>query len=168
LPDRRAARCARSINEGLRPGWIAWLIVPAYAAGMAAVFAATWVWLGRDFTARTFTATLYIAVAAAIASATAALAARLLRRSPWSARIAAVLILLISGTAALASLFLAVETAWATHPMSELPMGIALLILAIIGAGALYGFLAIAGPLILPLGLPLVAVSAWLIARRPR
>ena len=140
----------------------------AYAGGMAAAFAAGWAWLGRDFTARTLTATLYIAVAAATAAATAALSARLLRGRPWSARIAAALILLIAGTAALASLFLAVETAWATHPMAELPVEIALLILAIIGAGALYGFLAIAGPLILPLGVPLVALSAFLIARRPR
>ena len=39
---------------------------------------------------------------------------------------------------------------------------------AISGAGALYNVLAIAAPLIMPLGLPLIALFAWLIARNPR
>ena len=167
LRDISAALRARSFREKLRPGRVPLLIVPAFAAGMSVAFASGWLALGRDFTPRTLAATLYIAVAAAIASATAALAARLLARRPWSARLAAALVVLIVGTALLASLFLAVETAWATHPMGELPIRVSFLVVLIIGAGALYGFLAIAAPLMLPLGLPLVALSALLIARRP-
>jgi len=52
--------------------------------------------------------------------------------------------------------------------MTELPLHIVFLVLLIISTGALYGFLAIAAPLILPLGLPLIAAVAALIAYRPR
>ena len=41
------------------------------------------------------------------------------------------------------------------HRLSEIPHRIALIILAISGAGALYNVLAVAAPLITPLGLPL-------------
>jgi hypothetical protein len=135
---------------------------------MALAFAAGWIGLGRDFSARTLSAALTIAVAAALAAVLALIAARLLARKPWSARFAAALILLVAGSGGLASLFIGVETAWATHPMAELPLHIVLLILLIVSTGALYGFLAIAAPLILPLGLPLIAAFAVLMARRPR
>jgi hypothetical protein len=135
---------------------------------MALVYAASWIGLDRDFTARTLTATLYIGMASALAGAMALLAVRVLAQKPWSARFAASLILLIGATAAGASLFIGIEVAWATHPMRELPLRIVMTILLIIGASALYGFLALAGPLLLPLGLPLVAIVAWLMARPPR
>jgi hypothetical protein len=135
---------------------------------MALAFAAGWIGLGRDFSARTLSAALSIAVAAALAAALALIAARLLARKPWSARFAAALILLVAGSGGLASLFIGIETAWATHPMAELPLHIVLLILLIVSTGALYGFLAIAAPLILPLGLPLIAAFAVLMAHRPR
>ena len=143
-------------------------LAPAFGAGMALAFAAGWIGLGRDFSARTLSAALTIAVAAALAAALALTAARLLAQKPWSARFAAALILLVAGSGGLASLFIGIETAWATHPLTELPLHIALLILLIISTGALYGFLALAAPLILPLGLPLIAAFAALIAHRPR
>jgi hypothetical protein len=144
------------------------LLAPAFGAGMAMAFAAGWIGLGRDFTARAFSAALTIAVAAALAALLALIAARLLAQKPWSARYAAALILLVAGSGGLASLFIGMEMAWATHPMTELPLHIAFLVLLIISTGALYGFLAIAAPLILPLGLPLIAAFAALIAHRPR
>ena len=54
------------------------------------------------------------------------------------------------------------------HRLSEIPLRIALIILAVSSASALYNVLAIAAPLIMPLGLPLIALFAWLIARSPR
>ena len=49
-----------------------------------------------------------------------------------------------------------------------MPIRISLIILAISGAGALYNVLAVAAPLITPLGLPLIVLFAWVIARNPR
>jgi len=54
------------------------------------------------------------------------------------------------------------------HRLSEIPIRISLIILAVSGAGALYNVLAIAAPVIMPLGLPLIALFAWLIAKSPR
>jgi hypothetical protein len=54
------------------------------------------------------------------------------------------------------------------HDFVELPLEIALAILALNVAAALYGFLALAAPLILPLGAPLIALFAFLIARPAR
>jgi hypothetical protein len=63
---------------------------------------------------------------------------------------------------------MALQVVLTYHRLSEIPIKIAILILGISGAGALYNVLAIAAPLILPLGLPLVLVFAALLARGPR
>jgi hypothetical protein len=54
------------------------------------------------------------------------------------------------------------------HALLELSLHRALLIVAIQIAATLYGFLALAAPLILPLGLPLVVLFALLFASRSR
>jgi hypothetical protein len=54
------------------------------------------------------------------------------------------------------------------HDLSEVPIRIAIDILGYSTAGALHGVLAIAAPLTLPLGLPLIALFAILIAKNPR
>ena len=135
---------------------------------MALSFAAGWLVLARTVTAHTATALLAIGVAGALAAGAALVAARMLRRRPWSARFAAAFLVLTVGTCGLASFFIAARIAWLSHPLPDLPLHIVLVILAITGIGALYGFLAIAGFLILPLGLPLIVLFATILARTPR
>lgn len=135
---------------------------------MAMSFIAGWLALDRAFTGRVLTAAIYIGVAGMLSAAAALATGFILRRKPWSARFAAALLLLTAGTGGLAALQAGVRTAWIQHALPELPIEIALLILAINIAAALYGFLAIAAPLILPLGLPLIVMSAFLIARASR
>lgn len=135
---------------------------------MALCFAAGWLFLGRAFTGRTLTACFYVAVASTLAAAAALVAARILARRHWSARFAAAVILLVVGVGGLTPIFMAMQMAWAFHDLSELPLHIFVLVLALMGAAALYNFLAIAGLLILPLGLPAIALFAVLIARTTR
>ena len=132
---------------------------------MAASYLAGWLALGRALTERSATAAGWIGLAAAISCAAACFACRALRRAPWTARFAAAFVLLVCGTAAWSAVFFAVTTAFAHHPLGELPLRIVLLILAILGAGSLYGFLSIAAWLMLPLGLPFILVAAALAAR---
>lgn len=144
------------------------LLAPIFGVAMALCFATGWLLLERAFTSRTLFACLYVAAAAALSAGLALAAARILARRPWSARFAASLALLIAGTGGLTSLFMAIEPAWTSHPLAELPPQTVLLILATIGAASLYSFLAIAGLLMLPLGLPVMALFAALIARGTR
>jgi hypothetical protein len=135
---------------------------------LGASFLAGWLLLDRAITGRTLTAFLCIAVAGAISAALAVIAAHMLRRRPWSARFAAVLIVLTAGTVGLAATFIAAPMAWGFHDLTALPIRVVLLVLAIQTVSALYGFLAIAGLLMLPLALPLTAAFALFIARPSR
>jgi len=84
--------------------------------------------LDRAFTARTLLALGFIAAAGALSAAAALVATHLLASRPWTARFAAALFCLTAGAVGLTSLFLAIEVAWASHPLAELPLHIVLLI----------------------------------------
>ena len=135
---------------------------------MALSYTVGWLAYGREFTARTATADAYFALAGALAAGAALIAARLFRNRPWSVRMAAALICLLVGTTGFASLFTMLHVVFGFHDFSEIPIPMALIILGISGAGALYNVLAIAAPLIMPLGLPMIALFAVLIAKNPR
>jgi hypothetical protein len=143
-------------------------LAPAFGCGMGLGYIAGWMALDRAVTDRTLAAAATIAGAAALCALLALAASYVLRRRPWSARFAASLVLLLGGTVGFASVAAGTHLAWAQHALLELPLHITVLILAIQIAAALYGFLALAAPLVLPFALPLVAAFAVLIARHPR
>jgi hypothetical protein len=138
----------------------------AFALGMAASFVTGWLALERPLTPSTAKAACFIAMAAALAAGGALPAVAWLRRRPWSARFAAAFAILTVGTVAGASLLIAVERIFVSHPLGEAPLEIVLLVLAIVGAGSLYAFLSIAAYLMLPLGLPIIVATALLVAGR--
>ena len=107
-------------------------------------------------------------MAGTIAAAAALVAGWLFARRPWSARFAAVTLCLSVGTTGLAALFLMLQLVLPHHRLSEIPIGISIIILAISGAGEAYNVFSIAAPLILPVGLPAIVLFALLIAGRPR
>ena len=111
---------------------------------------------------------LYFALAGTLAAGAGLIGVRFLWKRPESVRIAAALICLIAGTAGFATLIFTFDIVFAHHRLSEIPIRMTLIILAISGAGTVYSMLAIAAPIILPLGVPLIALFAVLIARRPR
>lgn len=132
---------------------------------MASSYAIAWSLLDRAYTDRALLALAFMAAAGALTAAAALLAADLLRCRPWTARFAAALFCLTTGTVGLTSLFLAIQMAWASHPFADLPLRTVLLIVGNIGVAALYNFLALAGFLLLPGGLAVIAAFAWAIAR---
>ncbi len=144
------------------------LLAPAFGAAIALSFTLGWLALDRAFTPRTMTAAAYFALAGTLSAGAALVAMRLLARRPWSARMAAALVCLVAGTAGLASVFMMLELVLTFHDLSEVPIPIAIVILGYTSAGALHSVLAIAAPLILPLGLPMIALFAILIAKNPR
>ncbi len=101
-------------------------------------------------------------------AAVALIAVWLLRRRPWTARLAATLVILFAGTVGVATAAMAAQLILRHHHLSEIPLKIAFLVVALSTAGELYTVLSAAAPLTLPLGLPAVAVFAVLIARPPR
>jgi hypothetical protein len=113
--------------------------------------------LGRPLTGSSIAAVLSVAIAAGVSAASALVSARLLRSRPWTARYACSLLLLIGGTGALSALIVATEMAWRYGHLAHAPPHVIHLILANLGVVALYYFLSIVGPLVLPLGLPLIA-----------
>ncbi len=124
--------------------------------------------LGRPLTWRTLAAAAALAAAATLSAGMAAAASYLFRKCPWTARYAGSLLLLIAGTGAFSSLFLAIEMAWRFGHLTDVPFHILILILGTLGIAALYYFLAIAGFLVLPIGLLLIFAAAAIISRRPR
>src|SRR5688572_1582732 len=66
-----AAASPQTLGAAFVPTRARALLAPAFGAGMALAFAAGWIALGRDFSARTLSAALTIAVAAALAAALA-------------------------------------------------------------------------------------------------
>ena len=144
------------------------LLAPAFGALIALSYALGWLFLERAFTPRTLTATLYFAVAGTLSAAAGLIGAQLLAKRRGSVRIAAVLICLVAGTAGFAALFLTLETVLTHHRLSELPIRMSVIILGVSGVGTLYNVLSVAAPLILPLGAPVIALFAVLIARVPR
>ena len=61
-----------------------------------------------------------------------------------------------------------VETAWTRHSLAELAVADAARVVLTNVAVALYAFLTVAAPVMLPAGVPLLALFAALIARTPR
>jgi len=144
------------------------LLAPAFGCLIAVSYLLGSLSLGRAFTPRLALATLDFALAGTLASIVALAAAALLYAYPWSARVAAVALCLMVGTAGFAVLFLMLELVLPHHRLGEIPLRIALLILAISSAGETYNLLALASRPILPIGLPATALFAVLIAGRPR
>jgi hypothetical protein len=124
--------------------------------------------LGRPTTGSSLAGAANIGFAAMLSAWVAVIAASFLVKRPWSARYAASLLILIAGTGALTTVQLVFEMAWQFGHLTNLPPGIAGLILANLGAAALYYFLTIPGILILPLAMPLIFATAAFIARRWR
>jgi hypothetical protein len=121
-----------------------------------------------SFTGRAAGATAYFFVSATLSGWVALLAMRLLGSRPWSARMAAALLLLLAGTAGFAALFMTIEVIVVYHDLSEVPPSVSLMVFGLSGAGTLYDVLTVGAPLILPVGLPIFALFAFLIARRSR
>ena len=94
-------------------------------------------------------------------------AAALQAKRRGSTRFAAALLLLAAVPPLVLSLVMGVQTLSTFHDLSEIPPHIAMLIIAILGAGALYGLLSTALREMVPLALPLMLVFAWLIALAP-
>jgi hypothetical protein len=149
-------------------GLVRALLAPAFGALIALSYALGWLYLERSFTPRMLTATVYFAVAGTLSAGAGVIGAQLLSKRRESARMAAVLICLIAGTTGFAALFLTLDIVLTHHRLSEIPIRISLIILGISGAGALYNVLAVAAPLTPPLGAPVIALFAVLIARVPR
>lgn len=124
--------------------------------------------LGRPFTEASAAAASLIAIAAAISGGVAALAARWLGRRVWTARFAALLLILMVGTAGLTAFFLTIHMVWRAGHLTEVPLHVIGWILATLGAASLYYVLAITGHFLLPLGLPLIVVVALVLAGRRR
>ena len=135
---------------------------------MALSLLAGWLFVGRAVTASSLTALAYLAAAGTMAAALALAANWLLKRRPWTARLAAALFLLIAGTVGLASFLIGIETAMDTHDLGDVPLRTVLVILALTSAATLYNFLAVAGFLMLPLGAPIMVLFALAIAGMPR
>jgi hypothetical protein len=135
---------------------------------MGFCFLVSLVALGRPLTGGSLAAVLSVAASACVSAAVAMVSARLLQMRPWTARYACSLLMLIGGTGALSALLVAIEMAWRYGHLAHAAPHVILLILANLGIVALYYFLSIAAPLILPVGLPLFAGMAALIARRRR
>jgi hypothetical protein len=145
------------------------LLLPAvFGLAMASSFGAGWLLFDRAFTGRSLAAAVHIGIAAAIAAALTLQAFYLLRPRRWPTRFAMGIVLLSAGTCAVASLTMGVWTAWARHPLTELPLADAALVVLINVAAALYTLLTVAAPVILPAGLPLIVLFAALLARMPR
>ena len=144
------------------------LLAPAFGAAIATSYALAWLFLERAFTPRVLTASLYFAIAGTLSAGAGLIAARLLAKRRGNARIAAVLICLVAGTAGFATLFFTLDIVLTHHRLSEIPIRISLIILGISGAGTMYNMLAVAAPIIVPLGLPMIVLFALLIARTPR
>jgi hypothetical protein len=144
------------------------LLAPAFGAAIAISYLLAWLFLERAFTQRVLTATFYFAVAGTLSAGAALAGVHLFSKRRLSARFAAALICLLAGTAGFAILFFTLDIVLSHHRLSELPIRISLIILGISGAGTAYSMLALAAPIILPLGIPLIAIFAFVIARRPR
>ena len=82
-------------------------------------------------------------------------------------RFAAALIMLAIVPPLVLALVMAVRTLLRFHDFEEIPPHIAGLIVAILGAGSLYGLLSTAMRAMAPLALPLMLLFAWLIALAP-
>jgi hypothetical protein len=132
---------------------------------MAASLIIGWMALGRAVADRQAMAAVFVGIAGFISCIAAELAVRRLRRPGRAAQFAAAIVALTVGTISGASFLLGIERAWASHPLLELPPKIVFMILTIVGAGSLYTFMSIAAWLILPLGLPIIVLTAFLLAR---
>ena len=143
-------------------------IAIAFAAAMMMAFAATWLLLDRAITGKVLLAMAFLALAAFIAALAAETVVALLGRRPSTARFAAAILILIVGTVGLMSALLMAQSVLASYDLAVVPAAMALQILMISGAAALYNFLTLAGLVILPFSLPIIVVFAWLIARAPR
>lgn len=144
------------------------LLAPAFGIAMALCFAAGWFLVDRGFTVRSSYALSFLAVSGTVSAGVAEAAARILARAAWSARFAAAFIILAAGTVALASIIMMIQVVFTHHDMREVPVAMAVRIMAINSAAAFHNMLALAAPLMLPLALPLVVVFAGIIAGRAR
>jgi hypothetical protein len=144
------------------------MIAPAFGVAMALAFVTAWLVLDRAVTSRAVGACLTIAVASGVSAAVALVANRILGRRAWTARYAAALSVLITGTGALTSFFIGAETAWTTHSLLELSPKLVVIVVLLTSVGSLYSFLSVAGFVLLPIGVPVIFASAALIAHRAR
>jgi hypothetical protein len=144
------------------------LLAPAFGLAMALCLVIVWLMFGRAWTPDSLVASLYLGAAGTISAGVALAAAALLLDRPMTARLSAAFVILVVGSVGLTSVFLMTKQVSAAHNITELPLGRAVLVVTISSAAALYNFLTVLGLVILPLGLPVIAVFALLIARKPR
>ena len=135
---------------------------------MTGAMAAAWLLLGRAVTAPVGLAMAFLAVAALAAALAAQISVAVLHNQPWTSRFAAATLILVVGTVGTTSALLMAQTVLASYDFTDVPAGMVVRILMVSGAAALYNFLTMAGLVILPFSLPLIAAFAWVIARRRR
>jgi CBS domain containing-hemolysin-like protein len=135
----------------------------AFGVAMAAALALPWMSLGRAATPRLAAAVLLFGICGAAAALATSALMRRMARSPFTARYAAALVALLLGTAGLMCSVMTVGAA-GEHLFEGLPPKTIGLIFAYTVAASLYNFLAVAGWLLLPLGLPVIVIFAGLLA----
>jgi len=137
----------------------------AYGLAHALAFAATWLLLDRGWTGRAAAGTAIIGVAALLACACASIVVPRVPRAAFSARYALALVLLLVLGPSFVAAALFAGAVLTDIPWGEIPMRWWLPILLNLAASGVYTTLAIVGRLMLPSGLPLALLAAWLIAR---
>lgn len=145
---------------------------PAAAIGFGAILAlvhvASWAAMERAITFWVFVAALFIGIAAALSAFVADWIAERIRCRPFGSRFAAAIVVLVSGTVGLASLFMAIEAVLFGAVLHGVPLRYLPIATLFAYVSQVYTFLCIAGFLLMPLGFPLILAAATLIAGRAR
>ena len=157
-----------SMNVALKGALRALLTALGFGLAMGLCFNAAWLLLDRALTGDTLIATLYLAAAGTISAGMALAVVAFLHRCPWTSRFAAAFVILVAGTGALTAFFIMTQTVTAAHDLTEMPLRVALVVMGLSTATALYNFLTMAGLAILPFALPLIVAFASLIASDAR
>jgi len=126
-----------------------------------------WTGLERPLSGNAVLAASVFAGSGTLAALLARMAVALFARRPPGARFAAALLMLAAVPPVVLSLVMAVRSLLRFHDFAEIPPHIAGVIVAILGAGSLYGLLSTAMRAMAPFVLPLMLLFAWLIALLP-
>lgn len=157
-----------SMNVALKGAVRTLLTALGFGAAMGLCFNAAWLLLDRALTGDTLIATFYLTAAGTISAGLALTLVARLHRRPWTSRFAAAFVILAAGTGALTAFFIMTQTVTASHDLTEMPVRVALLVMSLSTATALYNFLTMAGLAVLPFALPLIVAFAYLIAHDAR
>ena len=139
-----------------------------FGLAMTASFAVPWLQIGRPASERFALACTFLLVGATLAGLLTGAVLGLLRRRAASAQLAAALLGLFGGTSSLTCFLLFLEDiGWGDIPWSLEPGHLAFWTL-IQAASAIYAYLTVMGWLLLPAGVPLTFLFAYLLMRSAR